>query len=213
MEKQAQSNDLKEINIHIADKSSYYYGGNQYWYPSKSHQVSGCGPVAAANITAHLAINFPEQYSTLYPFPTHTFAKEDFISHMVNVRKHVKPGVFGLTSVKQFSENVLSFAKEQGVTLTPNFVQEKCSADEALVFIISALQKNLPVAMLILTHPVRALSEYVWHWMTIHHYYINELTNMRTIVISSCGERHLIDFDLLWNKRRSMDVIKLIYFN
>lgn len=213
MDQQAQNNDLKEINIHITDKTTYYYGGNQYWYPSKSHQVSGCGPVAAANITAHLAKCFPEQYSALYPFPTNTFSKHDFISHMVNIRKHVKPGLFGLTSSRQFSENVLSFAKQQSVTLIPHIINQQSSGDEALTFIDSALKQNIPVAMLILTHHSRAISEYVWHWMTIHHYYINELTNKKTIVISSCGERHLVDFDLLWNKRHTIDVIKLVYFN
>lgn len=213
MDKQLKINNLKEIPIKIIDNAFTYYGGDQGWYPSKSHQMSGCGPVAAANITAHLALSFPELYHALYPYPSTDYLKEDFIAHMIHVRKYVKPKIFGLTSVKQFSENVLSFAKSRGVELNPHFVNEPSTADEGIDFILTALTQNLPVALLILTHPVREFSEFIWHWMTIHHYYINELTNKRTIVIFSCGERYLIDFDLLWNKRRSRDVIKLIYFN
>lgn len=203
---------LKEIDILITDKALTYYGGDQDWYPTKWHQLSGCGPVAAANITAHLALNFPKKFGALYPFSTQSISKKDFICHMVNIRKYVIPGLFGLTSVKQFSNNVLTFASSQGVTLTPHLVKEPSTADDALDFIVSALEQSIPVALLILTHPVREFSGFVWHWMTIHHYYINELTNKRTIVISSCGERLLIDFDLLWNKRRSLDIIRLIYF-
>ncbi len=204
---------LKEINLKIVDNTLSYYGGNQYWYPSKANQMSGCGPVVAASITAHLAGLSPKRFGILYPYSMDTYTKEDFIHHMVALRKYVKPGIFGLTSVTQFSQNVLSYAQSLGVTLQPHFVKEPSTCDEAIDFLISALEQQLLIGLLILTHPSRELSEFTWHWMTIHHYYKNELTNKRTIVISSCGERHEIDFDLLWNKKRSMDIIKLIYFN
>lgn len=213
MNKQPEINDLNEILIGIKDDTFTYYGGNQHWYPSKSHQMSGCGPVAAANITAHLAINFPDKYQALYPYTSPTYTKKDFIAHMVEVRKFVKPGIFGLTSVKQFSENVLSFADSKGVTLKPHFVEEPSTTEEAFDFVQNALKQNLPLALLILTHPSREFSEFTWHWMTIHHAYTNKLTNKRSILISSYGERHLLDFDLLWDKRRSRDVVKMIYFN
>jgi hypothetical protein len=57
--------DLEEINLDIYDLEVSYYGGIQNWFPNKSHKRSGCGPVAAANITAYLSRNFEDKYAVI----------------------------------------------------------------------------------------------------------------------------------------------------
>ena len=203
---------MEEINLSIYDSEVIHYGGDQRWFPRKIHQLSGCGPIAVANITAYLAQNFPDRFYKLYPYRGN-INKNDFINHMVEVRKYVIPGIFGLTSVNQFAENALSFAKSKGVDLKPHILEEKVNMNEAIDFISNALLQKLPVAILILKHPVKELEEYTWHWMTITSLKINPENNKHYISVSTYGEHREIDLDLLWNNRRPKDVIRLAYFS
>lgn len=203
---------LEEIQLPIYDSEKSYYGGSQDWFPKKLHQLSGCGPVAAANITVYLAKTFPDKYKTLYPSQGN-LNKREFVDHMVEVRKYVIPGIRGLTSVHQFVDNTLTFAEKKGVLLKPHILDDdKVSMAEAVQYISQALAQKLPIAILVLTHPVKELEDYVWHWMTITHLRLDSKTNTYYITASSYGERHEINFDLLWNHRGPDDLIKLAYF-
>lgn len=203
---------LDEIQLLIYDAENIHYGGNQYWFPSKMHQLSGCGPVAAANITSHLSQTFPDKFANLYPYQG-KFNKNDFVEHMIEIRKYVRPGMFGLTSAQQFSENVLSFSYTRGITLISHILDEStASMEDAIKFIVQALYQRFPVAILVLKHPVKALEEYAWHWMTITHLRLDPTDSKYYISVSTYGERRIIDLDLLWNHRRSQDIIRLVYF-
>ena len=203
---------LEDTKFNIYDLENLYYGGSQYWFPKRFNKLSGCGPVAAANITAYLAQMFPNKYRDLYPYKG-IINKNDFIEHMIDIRKYVKPGIFGLTSVQQFSDNVLAFAKQRGVSLIPHILDYNAnSIDEAVNFILEALFQKLPVALLVLKHPIREFKEYTWHWMTITGLELNLKDNIYYISVSTYGEHREINLDTLWNQRRAKDIIRLSYF-
>lgn len=203
---------LEDIQFNIYDSEVSYYGGNQYWFPKKFNQLSGCGPVVAANITAYLSQTFTDKYNDLYPYKG-IVNKKDFTLHMVEIRKYVKPGIFGLTSVNKFSDGVLSFAKNRGVSLTSHILDEKAdSIQQAIDFILEALSQRLPVAILILKHQNKEFKEYTWHWMTITGLNLNSQSNRCFISVSTYGEHREINLELLWNQRRLKDIIRLAYF-
>ncbi|KPU45587.1 hypothetical protein OXPF_08200 [Oxobacter pfennigii] len=204
----------EEIQLSIYDSEVVYYGGDQHWFPSEQHQRSGCGPVAAANITAYLAQAFPEKYGNLY-HPKGIINKKDFIEHMVEVREYVIPGHRGLTSVVQFTENVMSFSESRGVILTPHILDENAKEmGDAINFISEALYQKLPVAILVLRHPAAELDEFTWHWMTITRLHFDPEHCKYYISVSTYGEHKEIDFDLLWNHRGDdpEHIIRLAYF-
>ncbi|MBK1809281.1 hypothetical protein JHL18_01305 [Clostridium sp. YIM B02505] len=203
--------ELVEIKLSIYDFDNIHYGGSQHWFPKKHHQLSGCGPVAAANITAYLSKLAPDKFSTLYPYKD-IINKQDFIEHMIEVRKFVVPGMFGLTSVTQFSDNILAFSESRGVSLVPHILDEQANMQEAMDFILEALHLKLPVAILVLKHPVKELEDYTWHWMTITNLRFDSNNSKYYISVSTYGEFHEIDLDLLWNNRRPKDIIRLAYF-
>ncbi|GFP76814.1 hypothetical protein [Clostridium fungisolvens] len=203
--------ELVEIKLSVYDSDNIHYGGSQYWFPKKTHQLSGCGPVAAANITAYLSTLAPDKFSKLYPYKD-IINKQDFIDHMIEVRKFVVPGMFGLTSVTQFSDNILAFCESRGVSLVPHILDEQANMQEAMDFILEALHLKLPLAILVLKHPVKELEDYTWHWMTITNLRFEPKNNKYYISVSTYGEFHEIDLDLLWNNRRPKDVIRLAYF-
>ncbi|MBU3128897.1 hypothetical protein [Clostridium tagluense] len=206
------STNFEEIQFNIYDSKTSYYGGSQYWFPKKFHKLSGCGPVAAANITAYLAQIFEDKYHALYPYKG-IANKVDFTFHMIEIRKYVKPGIFGLTSVRKFSDSVLAFAKKRGVSLVPHILDDNSSTmQDAINFISKALSQKLPIAILVLKHPLVEFKEYTWHWMTITNLLLNSKDNIYYLSVSTYGERRDINLDLLWNQRRSKDIINLAYF-
>ncbi|NDL66623.1 hypothetical protein [Anaerotalea alkaliphila] len=192
---------ISPIDLSIWDGSVLHQGGSQYWFPRRFHQVSGCGPVAAANITAWLAQRWPERYSRLYPYGTAPFQKDAFVRHMVEIRKSVRPGLFGLTSVETFTRQLLAFAASRGVSLSHATQKDPMDSHEALSFIRSGLELQVPVAILVLLHPRKELDEYTWHWMTITDLRCASGTPSCILEVSSWGQEHLLDFDLLWNHR------------
>ncbi len=203
---------LEDIQFNIYDSEFSYYGGNQYWFPKKFNQLSGCGPVVAANITAYLSQTFKDKYNDLYPYKG-IVNKKDFTLHMVEIRKYVKPGIFGLTSVNKFSDGVLAFSKNRGVSLTSHILDEKAdSIQEAINFILEALSQRLPIAILVLKHQNKEFKEFTWHWMTITGLNLKPESNTFYISVSTYGEHREINLDLLWNQRRSKDIIRLAYF-
>ncbi len=203
---------LEDIQLSIYDSDIAYYGGSQYWFPKKTHQLSGCGPVAAANITAYLSQRFPDKFYNLYPY-SGILNKKDFVNHMIKIRKYVKPGLFGLTSVQKFSDNILSFSKDRGVSLEPHILDDNItSMQEAVSYISDALFQRLPIAILVLTHPLKELEDYAWHWMTITCLRLDSKNNIHYISVSTYGECREINFDLLWNHRRPQDIVRLVYF-
>lgn len=204
---------IEEIQLSIYDSEIVYYGGSQYWFLNRFHKLSGCGPVAAANITAYLSQAFPDKFNNLYTFKG-CINRKDFIEHMIEIRKYVRPGFFGLTSVEQFSNNVLSFSQSRGITLTPHILEKiDSSMQEAINFISEALSQRLPVAILVLKHQVKEFKDYSWHWMTITHLRLNPEDNKYYISVSTYGECREIDLDMLWNHRRPKDIIRLVYFS
>lgn len=204
--------NLEELQFNIYDSETSYYGGSQYWFPKRFHKLSGCGPVAAANITAYLSQTFTDKYNALYPYKG-IINKKDFVSHMIKIRKYVKPGIFGLTSVHQFSDNVLAFSKDRGVSLVPHILDDNAATiQEAIHFISKALSQKLPIAILVLKHPRKEFKEYTWHWMTITGLKLDSKYKVYSVSVSTYGEHREINLELLWNQRRSKDIIKLAYF-
>jgi hypothetical protein len=203
---------FEEIQFNIYDAEISYYGGNQYWFPKKFHKLSGCGPVAAANITAYLAQTFADKYNELYAYKG-IVNKVDFTLHMIEIRKYVRPGIFGLTSIHRFSDSVLAFAKDRGVSLVPHILDDNAATiQDTINFISNSLSQKLPIAILVLKHPLAEFKEYTWHWMTITDLKHNSNDNIYYITVSTYGERREISLDLLWNKRRPKDIISLAYF-
>jgi len=204
---------LDDIQFDIYDLEISYYGGSQYWFPKRFHQLSGCGPVAAANITAYLSQTFADKFSALYPYKG-IVNKKDFVDHMIQIRKFVKPGIFGLTSVRKFSDNVLDFSKKRGVSLISHILDDNnASIKDAIIFISEALSQKLPVAILVLKHQIKDFKDYSWHWMTITGLNLNPKDNIYYISVSTYGEHREINLDILWNQRRTKDLIRLAYFS
>lgn len=178
--------------VKIKDGNRPYYGGNQSWYENETSKKVGCAAVAAANITAFISKNTSAK--SLYKYKT--FNKNEYIKHMEDVIRFVKPDKeLGVISSVYFMDKVTKFALSRNVQLESQFVTIAESYEKINNFIKNSLKKNRPIALLMLRN--KKLSEYDWHWVTVTKYYRNEYNTYLTI--STWGEKKIISLYDFYN--------------
>jgi len=186
------------LKIVDTSKGTIYYGGDQAWFNRYTQRFGGCGPTAAANMMAYMAIYDP-RLSNLYDYDLKNLTKDDFSKFMEEVYAYVTPnevpfvndksdlagkkwrGIppsLGITNVSRFAEGVEAFAASKGVSLKAQWSNEKPTFQNAVDYIRTGLEKNRPVALLNMFHPVdlqytnpetgkRIETDYQQHWVII----------------------------------------------
>lgn len=200
---------IKKIDsdtISITDGEIKNYGADQAWYKKKIHEVSGCGPTTAALITMYMATVFPQGCANLYDYEMPA-KKDDFISHMTDVREFVKPGPFGLTDPKYFAAATRAYAKSKGVKIISQKISRSLSVGVAFGFVKKAIDEKYMPALLILKNPAEELSDFTWHWMAITGYDDEK----QTIYISTYAKEFELDFRKVWNQNKPYKT-ELVYF-
>jgi hypothetical protein len=216
--------------LKIIDDSSgvVYYGGDQDWFSRYTQDFGGCGPVAAANILAYMAMTDPE-LAELYDYDTKNITKADFEKFMEEVYEYVTPlempilsnmsdkkgsrvGIpsFGVVSLDDFTKGIEKFSQSKGINLKSNWSDEKVTFDNAVSYIREGLKKNKPVALLNVFNPVdmqwtdpitnkTKTVTYERHWVTITGMNENKKTGDVTLEVSSWGGRASLSFNSLYN--------------
>lgn len=144
-------------------------GADQDWFPTFWQQRAGCGPTAAAVLTAYLA----QSGSSFAPlFPEGSMDQKNFTAHMCRVWDYVTPGVHGLNRPALFAQGLEAYGAACGVLLRAGLLE--LPARRALRpdwaawsgFIRAALNRDRPVAFLNLSNGKVKELDY-WHWVTI----------------------------------------------
>lgn len=151
----------------IVQGGTVFYGGDQEWFRFTVGRYSGCGAVAAANITAYLAIRQPA-LRRLYGRPDLQIGH--FREHMEDVYRWVRPWKvpfvpqdfppwktfgwgLGVWPLGRFARGTERFARSRGVSLGRRQISSRHSMEELTAFIRDSLKRDCPVAMLIGRNP------------------------------------------------------------
>jgi len=146
-----------------------FHGADQAWFPGRWQRISGCGPTAAAMVTAYLA-RTRDGCAPLYP--EGEMRQEAFAAHMSRVWQHVTPGHMGLHRPEKFSDGLAGYAARCGVTLHPHLFEVSGAGSSrpdwfaCAEFVRGALARDCPVAFLNLSNGAEASLE-SWHWVVI----------------------------------------------
>lgn len=213
--------------VEIWDGDTNYYGGRQGWYNNEVAQNGACGTVAAANITAYMAIN-DEKLSDLYNYSN--FEITNFYIHMIDMYEYLSPWYIpfinqplGIWPMSKFRKGVENFAKDKGVVLDGVYDDSEYNKENVVRYITRGLQNDAPVAMLIgfnydmenikVTQP----NGYSWiqssfktHWVTITEMEIDTIKNKVTLKVSTWGGYSYLDLDSFIDGERIYEC--LLYF-
>lgn len=132
--------------VPVTSGSKTYYGGNQSLYATDAMQRNGCGPTAAANILAYLALKDGSYVSNLY-FGSN-LSKSEFVEHMNVVYGHLDPPICEIVSENSFADDVVSLASQHNVSLNEHVAGAWTSFDNTVDFILTRLRADTPVAAL-----------------------------------------------------------------
>ncbi|UWV47677.1 C39 family peptidase [Acetivibrio thermocellus] len=223
--------------LKIVDDGKVYYGGNQNWFQKYTQSFGGCGPTAAANILAYMAMTDPK-FAKLYEYDLKNITKADFVKFMEEVYKYVTPlevpvfshmsdkkgkqaGIpsLGITGLAAFAKGVEKFAKSRGIKLKAKWSGEKPTFDNAVSYIREGLRKNRPVVLLNMFNPVSMQwsdpetskiksMTYERHWVTITGMIENRKTGEVTLEVSTWGGKATLSFNELYN---NMDWNEMIF--
>ncbi len=223
--------------LKIVDNNIIYYGGHQNWFQRHTQSFGGCGPTAAANILAYMAMTDPK-FANLYEYDTKNITKADFAKFMEEVYNYVTPleipifshmsdkkgdqvGIpsFGIVSLSGFAKGVEKFAQSRGVEMKANWSNEKPTFDNAVSYIREGLEKDKPVALINMFNPIEMqwtdprtneviTMTYERHWVTITGMIENKKTGEVTLEVSSWGGKATLSFNTLYN---NMDWNEMIF--
>lgn len=150
-------------DLRIAGCNTEYYGGDQAWFGFTVGQYGGCGTVAAANITAYLAIRHTVLQNL---YRESRLDQACFLKHMNILYEWVRPWkipfipknhpmwkgfgwTFGVWPMGKFMRGIKRFARECGVELKLSNISARRPLEELTAFIRESLGRDCPVAMLI----------------------------------------------------------------
>ena len=191
--------------IGIKDGKDVCYGADQSWFSGRWHRASGCGPTTAALITMYMAQAFSDQCAAMYPYPlpaeTNTFSR-----YMGEMRRFVKPGLFGLTDERVFADSVKAFASQRGVRLMAQIISPGLSVSAAYGFLQKALAERYMPALLILRNP--SLKDFSWHWMAVTGYD----SDKQTILVSTYAREFELAFKEVWQQQKPYRAVAVYFY-
>lgn len=184
----------KEINYLIIENN---YGGDQHWLPEKMMQGGGCSTIVAAELCTCLA-NVSDLYRHISPlsyFPS----KDEYISFCVKMFNFVWPKYRGLPSLDYFEQSLNDYLKITDTAVHYSKLLDTDSYENAKAFIKHYINRNLPVAFLLLEHESRLIYDLTWHWFNITGYEESPDGDF-DVIFATFGEKCRLSLFSLWNK-------------
>ena len=135
----------------------------------------------------------------MYAYYQHqeTFSKNQFLSIMNRMFKNMTPGQMGYPFLYKFARTFVDILGEEGIYLQPVYQKKSKDTKHALSFVLKHIDEGHPIGMLILYHRAPELKDDNWHWVCLSGYI--ETKDGYDIIFSDCGERRIINADILFD--------------
>lgn len=205
--------EIKELNFPIIYKKDGLseYGGNQEWFPRIWQRKAGCGSTSGANLAAYYAVN-DSRMKKVYKGNTEKFYQDEYLELMKEMYTYMTPGPMGFPYVEKFVEKFMKFCKKHDIIMEADIIKEYNTSEDAFRFVKENIDKEHPVALIILHHRAAELWEDNWHWVTVTGYTEpqGEPTKAQ-VILSNCGERQIIAANTLFEVHKN-NTIHMVSF-
>lgn len=204
---------IKELNFPIIYREDDIaeYGGNQEWFPQGWQRKAGCGSTSGANLAAYYAANNPIM-EKIYNGNTIRFDQSEFLQLMEEMYTFMRPGPMGFPYVEKFAKQFIKFCEKYNIAMEADILETFDKSEDAFQFVKGNIDKERPVALLILHHRAWELREDNWHWVTVTGYMEDDnRVDKSRIILSNCGERQTVDTNILFEVH-SKNTIRMVSF-
>ena len=169
-------------------------GGSQERCADFWMYLGGCAALAACDQAICLARNYG--FTDLYPYPAEDLKKQDYVDFAMIMKPYIHPRVNGVTRLSIFTKGFGKYLNKKDYEVE----FETCSGHEdygtALEFLKRGLDRNLPIAYLMLRHKDPKFHDLNWHWFSVTGY--REAGGRIRIQYHTYGEKLEVDFEDLW---------------
>lgn len=173
-------------------------GGCQDWFADYWMHVGGCSVLAACDIAICLAGNLG--FADCCPHDPHNMTKAGYIEFGIQMKSYIRPRIGGVTKTGIFTKGFGRYLRDCGYKA--EFAV--CGGEEDYVkacrFVKAALNRNLPIAYLMLRHKDNAFKNISWHWFMITGYEIKK--ERMLLQYHTYGGVYKVDFERMWHTGR-----------
>ena len=170
-------------------------GGNQDWFKDWWMNVGGCAALAACDTCICLAKNHGQKKCC--PFSPEHITVSQYVEFGMTMKPFIRPRVGGVTKLSDFTKGCGKYLEKQGILAEFKLCPGEKTYEEAEKFLVDTLQKNMPVAFLLLKHKSEECKELIWHWFMITGY--EKKDGKLTAIYHTYGNTNKIEFATLWN--------------
>jgi hypothetical protein len=171
------------------------YGGNQDWFKNIVMRMGGCAAITACDSCIYLARHF--QMNKLYPYDISNITREDYTKFGVSMKPYLKPRMGGVDKLSLFTAGFGKYTNDVGSNITLEEISGENSFEKAKEFVITQIDKEIPIPYLLLKHSNHTFKDFGWHWFLVTGYEIRD--EKFYIKVATYGEKHTLNFNKLWH--------------
>ena len=186
----AEKKELRYFNIGNS------YGGNQRWMIDPWMHIGGCGALTACDIFIYMMLY--KEVGELCPYDVSAMMKKQYRKFAMSVRPYLRPRESGIKDLETFMEGVRIYLEdvgETGVTLTGFDGSEPY--EKAAAAIVESIDRDIPLAYLMLKHSDRKFDFFEWHWFPVIGY--EKTKDGLMIKVATYGKAHWLPLRELWD--------------
>ena len=170
-------------------------GGSQDWCTDFWMNLGGCAALAAGDMAICLSKN--HGLKDCCPYDPELISKADYDRYAMILKPYIRPRFNGVTKLSIFTQGFKKYLNDRGYDPVYRLCPGEKPLEEAEAFVREMLEKNLPIACLILFHKKEELKDLNWHWFSVTGY--EEIEGEFFVYYHTYGEKHLISLGELWD--------------
>lgn len=186
-------NGKKELEYFTIGNS---YGGNQRWMIDPWMHIGGCAALTTCDAFIYLGLY--KGLQNLCPPAPEKLGKKEYKKFAMSMKPYLRPRESGIKELKTYIDGVRAYledVEEERVTVTGlDGSEEYENAEKA---IRDSIDREMPVAYLMLKHKDKKFDFFEWHWFLVIGYDENNEEFM--IKVATYGKAHWLPLQELWN--------------
>lgn len=171
-------------------------GGNQDWCTDFWMHLGGCGALAACDMAICLKKNKGDK--NVIPYDPDHMTKQEYLNLSMTMKPYIHPRLGGVTKLHYYTDGFGKYLRERGYQVSFHTLSGNEPYEKAAAFVKESIDRNLPVAYLMLRHKDPEFEDLNWHWFMITGYSYDEQARM-FLTYHTYGEVEKVDFEKLWN--------------
>lgn len=172
------------------------YGGNQRWMIDPWMHIGGCAALTTCDAFIYLSLY--KGLQGLCPYAPEKMGKKEYKKFAMSMKPYLQPRESGIKDLGTYMDGVRAYledVEEDRVTVTG--LDGMVTYGNAEAAIRETIDREMPVAYLMLKHRDKKFDFFEWHWFLVIGY--DESDGGFMIKVATYGKAHWLSLKELWD--------------